>query len=438
MKDRTRAGRRAVNGLIVGERQADQSRRTRPQNAAPTTNPWYRIQNFIDRPNAAAVYIYDYIGCCCWGDQCTCLTARNFVQELQELKVDVLHVHINSPGGEVDAGVAIYNAIKNHRARTTVHIDGIAASAASFIAMAGDEVLVARNAQVMIHDAIGLEYGNAAELRAFADLLDRYSDNIADIYTQAAGGTVEAWREVMRAETWYTGVEAVAAGLADAVDGQPDEAEEMVAARWDLSVFAYRHAGREKAPAPAIPAAQTEPAPVAINGTPAPAGSVTLTFPSGEALAATVASWGRGLVLNEAPVPVVPENNEADPAAVVVPEVSTVAPDTAVTVDGSPVPAAVEPEPAATEAVPEVVDPAPVEPAAVEPVVEATPAAVEPAPVDVVPEPAAAAEPVATQPEPEPEPAEADPWAALTAGLLTPTPSDPDAVFDALKEGLLR
>ena len=230
MKDRTRAGRR-IGNLRAGK----------PAAAAP---PWYRIQNFVDRPNSAAIYIYDVIGCQCWyDDACQCSSANNLVQDLAGLKVDDLHIHINSPGGEVDDGIAIYNAIRRHPANVTVHIDGLAASAASFIAMAGDTVLVSRNAQVMIHDALTFAFGNEAELRKSADLLGRYSDNIADIYAQQAGGTVESWREVMRAETWYTGVEAVEAGLADAVDGQPTETEEMVAAKWDLSVFGFRRAG---------------------------------------------------------------------------------------------------------------------------------------------------------------------------------------------------
>lgn len=228
MKDRTRASRR------IGNLRA----------AKPAAAAWYRVQNFVERPNSAAIYIYDVIGCQCWYDDvCHCMSANNLVQDLAGLKVEDLHIHINSPGGEVDDGVAIYNAIKRHPANVTVHIDGLAASAASFIAMAGDTVLVARNAQVMIHDALTFAFGNAAELRKSADLLDRYSDNIADIYTQQAGKDVAFWRGVMRDETWYTGIEAVEAGLADAVDGAPTETEEMVAAKWDLSVFGFRRAG---------------------------------------------------------------------------------------------------------------------------------------------------------------------------------------------------
>lgn len=216
----------------------------------PANVNWYSIRNFVDQPNRAAIYIYEEIGY--WGTN-----ANEFVQQLNTLNVDLLDVHINSPGGEVDDGIAIFNALRQHRAQVTVYIDGLAASAASFIAMAGDEVLISEFAQVMIHDAMGIEFGNAAEMRAFADILDRYSDNIAGIYTQRAGGTAEQWREAMRVETWYTGAEAVTAGLADRVhDLVPDEdgdAERMVAARWDLSLYAFRHQGRTAAPAPQLP-----------------------------------------------------------------------------------------------------------------------------------------------------------------------------------------
>lgn len=219
----------------------------------PLNAEWFRIQNFVDQPNRAAVYIYEEIGY--WGT-----SAQDFVQQLNMLNVDFLDVHINSPGGEVDDGIAIFNALRQHRAQVTVYIDGLAASAASFIACAGDQVLISEFAQVMIHDAMGIEFGNAAEMRAFADILDRYSDNIASIYAQQADGTPDEWREAMRVETWYTGAEAVAAGLADRVydlvvpgGDEADQSEQMVAARHDLSLFAFRHQGRSAAPPPRLP-----------------------------------------------------------------------------------------------------------------------------------------------------------------------------------------
>lgn len=214
---------------------------------------WYRIQNFVDQPDTAAIYIYDEIGY--WGT-----SAQDFVRDLQQLKVANLDVHINSPGGDVFDGVAIYNALRTHQATVTVHIDALAASAASFIAMAGNKVIIARNAQMMIHDASGVAIGDAAIMREMAELLDKCSDNIADIYTQKAGGTVKAWRSAMTTETWYSADEALTAGLVDEIDGadapQMEPVAPAAAANWDLTVFAY--AGRANAPAPMLPTATAQ------------------------------------------------------------------------------------------------------------------------------------------------------------------------------------
>lgn len=203
---------------------------------------WYRIQDQADS-DTAVIYLYDEIGY--WGT-----TAERFVDELKAITAPKIRLHINSPGGEVFDALAIYNTLKAHSANVHVVIDGIAASAASFIAQAGDKITIGRNAMVMIHDAAGLTWGNATDMRSFADLLDTLSDNIADIYAYRAGGTVESWRERMRDESWYTGSEAVANGLADEQtdpDPDPDEPAEM-RNNWDLSIFTY--AGRAAAPAP--------------------------------------------------------------------------------------------------------------------------------------------------------------------------------------------
>jgi ATP-dependent protease ClpP protease subunit len=200
---------------------------------------WFRIENTAD-DGSAAVYIYDEIGY--FG-----VTAADFVTALAAVRAQKLDVHISSPGGEVYDGLAIYNAIKQHPARTTVYIDGIAASAASFIAMAGDEVVIARTAEMMIHDAMGLVIGNSADMVKMVEDLDRISNNIAGIYAARAGGEPSDWRALMLAETWYSGPEAVAAGLVDRIDGETADPGEQNS--FDLSVFNY--AGRESAPDPA-------------------------------------------------------------------------------------------------------------------------------------------------------------------------------------------
>lgn len=205
---------------------------------------WFKIENKTD--DEPVVYIYDEIGF--WGTE-----ASEFVKELQNIDSKSFQLHINSPGGEVFDGIAIYNAIKQHSAEVTVYVDGLAASAASFIAQAGDKVVMARNAQMMIHDGIAVAYGNAADLRDTADLLDKVSNNIADMYAFAAKNrgfetTLEDFRALMQEEVWYTGAEAVDAGLADEVLDQDNEEAETAKNKWDLTF--YNHAGREKADSP--------------------------------------------------------------------------------------------------------------------------------------------------------------------------------------------
>lgn len=158
---------------------------------------------------AGEVFIYDEIGMCG-------VTAQGFADALNGLgPVDRLTVRINSPGGDVFDGTAIYNTLARYPAFVDVQVDGLAASAASFIAMAGDRVTMHHGTQMMVHDASGVVIGNAADMREHADLLDRISDAIADIYAARTGGEVDEWRAVMRAEQWYSADEAVTVGLAD-------------------------------------------------------------------------------------------------------------------------------------------------------------------------------------------------------------------------------
>lgn len=206
-------------------------------------NDWYRIENKTGTPE---VYIYDEIGY--FG-----VTASDFVRDIGAIKATNFDLHINSPGGDVFDGLAIYNSIKNHPAEITAYVDGLAASAASFIAMAANKVVMARNSEMMIHDAHGLAVGNSEDMRTLADLLDKNSDNIADIYAQKAGGTVTGWRKAMKAETWYSADEAVKAGLADEIQGQTADNQNT----WDLSIFNYT--SRKAAPEPEIEEIQQTP-----------------------------------------------------------------------------------------------------------------------------------------------------------------------------------
>lgn len=244
--------------MDVGYPVAVSSQRSRMRDRVRTTRPvarlkqgrtdWYRIAAAERDADMTKVFIYDEIGY--FG-----VSANDFVRDLQDVSTSTIDLQVNSPGGEVFDGVAIYEALLDHPATVNVTVQSLAASAASFIVQAGDSIEIARNATMMIHDAWGLEIGNAEDMRKMADELDRVSENIADIYAQRAGGSVTQWRDAMRAETWYSADEAIEAGLADRVkprkndDVDDDPAPED---RWDLSVFAY--AGRSNAPDPLIPA----------------------------------------------------------------------------------------------------------------------------------------------------------------------------------------
>lgn len=210
----------------------------------------------------AELRIYAEIGY--WG-----VTAQDVADQLEGVHGD-LHVRINSPGGDVFDGYAIFNMLGAHDGQITVTVEGLAASAASFIAMAGDEIRMCLASQMMIHDASGICIGNAQDMRDWAAVLDSVSTTIAGVYAERAGGDDSAWRGLMQAETWYTPQEAVDAGLADEVitpqrQRDPNADEPAAAARWDLSVFMY--AGRAHAPAPARPTAVESVTPVTVTAT---------------------------------------------------------------------------------------------------------------------------------------------------------------------------
>ena len=240
--------------------QTQQQFRFRGQIPPANREPLRAEVNTKTNESVATLRIFDVIDS--WGGPFG-VSAKEVAQALDELGSNItdLDVHVNSPGGEALEGIAILNLLRAHPARVTVTVDGLAASAASFIAAGADELVMARNSQLMIHDAWGLVVGNAEDMRDLAGTLDKLSDNIASIYAEKAGGKVEDWRSAMKAETWYTADEAVKAGLANSVlsaeEAQPSNA-------FDLSVFA--HAGRSDAPAPFIPAASDAPE------SPAPAG----------------------------------------------------------------------------------------------------------------------------------------------------------------------
>lgn len=204
---------------------------------------WYRIENRADTTVANEVYIYDEIGG--FG-----VSSGDFLNELRGLEGDV-KLHLNSPGGDVFDGLAIYQALRNHSGETTVVVDGVAASIASVIAMGADKVVMAPKATMMIHEGWTAAVGNSADMRKLADLLDKTSANIASVYADRTGQPADFWRDRMRDETWYNADEALEAGLIDEIEGKS-----KAPAKFDTSMYA--HAGRDKAPAPVLkPSAKT-------------------------------------------------------------------------------------------------------------------------------------------------------------------------------------
>jgi ATP-dependent protease ClpP protease subunit len=188
---------------------------------------WFNVQNAA---SDTIVHVYDAIG------GYDGVNALEFVQQINDVNSKSITLHVNSPGGDVFDAIAMHAALKNHPASVNVVVDGVAASAASFLAMAGDTIAIEKPARIMIHDASGLTIGNEEDHREMADLLGQISDTIAGMYADRAGGDVKTWRAAMRTESWYTAPQAVEAGLADRVlnDNAPapqDRRSQLIRAR---------------------------------------------------------------------------------------------------------------------------------------------------------------------------------------------------------------
>ena len=158
------------------------------------------------------IHIYDDIGASWFGG----IGAKDVIDALKEIgKVDEITCRINSYGGDVFEAFAIYNALVRNSAKIVTAIDGMAASAASYIAMAGNTIEIADNAWMMIHNPWGMAMGDAQELRRMADQLDEFKGSIRDIYVARTGVDPQKCAAMMDAETWMDAKECVAQGFAD-------------------------------------------------------------------------------------------------------------------------------------------------------------------------------------------------------------------------------
>lgn len=189
---------------------------------------WYKIVQNAEHQDEAEIFIYDeigYYGC----------SAQDFAAALSEIKANTINVRINSPGGSVFDGMAIYRALERHPAKIVVHVDGWAASIASVIMCAGDVIKIAENAYVMIHRPWSFAIGTAEDMRAEADVLDGLQDSILEIYVARTEGDAKAINKQIEAETWFKGQEAVDAGFADEM--VPNKKKPKPAAKFGAEFF---------------------------------------------------------------------------------------------------------------------------------------------------------------------------------------------------------
>lgn len=205
----------------------------------------------------ATIYLYDVIAssdaeAAWWGG----VSPRAFAKALDEVaSASVVHLRVNSPGGDAFGGRAIYQMLVERGLNVIAHVDGYAASAASLIIMAATRIDIAPGAMIMIHNAWAGTVGNAADLRAMAELLDKVDQAQSATYAARSGMAEDAIRAMMAAETWMTAEQAVEFGFADAL-ATPDAAQPASSISWDMA--AYRHppeAAAAPIPAEKIPAA---------------------------------------------------------------------------------------------------------------------------------------------------------------------------------------
>ncbi len=201
-----------------------------PKKENKPPKPWFEMKSTA--PKEAEIMIYDQIGKDYWGDNSS-VEAKKFIADLKGLgELDTLNIRINSPGGSVVEGNAIYNALKSHTANKVVTIDSLAASMASVIAMVGDTVNMPKNAMMMIHNPQSSAYGDANDMRQRADILDKFKVGSVSAYVQKTGKSEDEISTLMDDTTWMTADEALALGFCDAVIDPVD-----ISASFDLSKF---------------------------------------------------------------------------------------------------------------------------------------------------------------------------------------------------------
>lgn len=224
------------------------------------SSKWYEIKALSKGDEAAdsvaELYIYGNIGDR-WNEDG--VIASELVRDIAALDVSTINLRINSYGGSVPDGLAIYNALRRHSATVAVFVDGVAISCASYIAMAGDTITMAKNAQMMIHAPWSFAYGNAPQLRQQAEVLDRYSKAMASAYADKSGKSYDDALAFLTdgKDHWFLADEAVAEGFADEV-GEEIAVAASIASSFDLSRF-KRDGAPQNTPVSQPPAAAGKP-----------------------------------------------------------------------------------------------------------------------------------------------------------------------------------
>ncbi len=168
------------------------------------------------------ILLYDEIGADDWGAG---ISAKDFVKDLASLSGSDVKLRINSPGGAVSDGVAMYQALKNHKGKVTAVVEGMAASIATVIMLGADEVVASKSSVIMIHQPWTVAFGNAKELREMADVLDVFGETILNAYIEKTGASPEVLNELMDAESFLTAEAALELGLVDRIEGEGEEVE---------------------------------------------------------------------------------------------------------------------------------------------------------------------------------------------------------------------
>lgn len=201
-----------------------------------------RDARIVQAGREATVYLYDIIGEDWFGG----VSAKDLVPQLAALDVDTIHLRINSPGGDVFDGRAMANALRNHKAHIVAHIDGQAASAATYVALAADEVEIAEGGFFMIHNAWTMSMGNAEDFKKSAALLDQIDASIVADYQRKTGKDSEQIAQWMHDTTWFSAEDALAHGFVDRIA----QGQKAAKNQWNLAAYGNAPAALVAEPEP--------------------------------------------------------------------------------------------------------------------------------------------------------------------------------------------